>query len=310
VRCPGALDVLSPLRGPDLASAFVERGFLELSSVVAPEYCDRLCARLERVLRGEYDTGVAPDKAPKRVKPGNDRLLGWSGNRNAPRTVQIINVWKADRTFADLVLSPTLGSIVAALGGEAFARGARVAQDQVWAKPPGAGPLVFHRDSPYFDMEPEDVVTVWITLDDLSEPASADSPSLGPLEYCVGSHRWREGRTGSANQFFQSERRRLLDSAARLEGIDDPARALEIVAVRVGRGGGSVHDGRTWHGSGPNESRDRPRRGLGIHFVPADAQWKRVEDGGRPIGRLWRRYVREGSRELPEDALPVTCDRR
>ena len=32
--------------------------------------------------------------------------------------------------------------------------------DQVWAKPPGAPPLVFHRDSPYFDFAPSDVVTV------------------------------------------------------------------------------------------------------------------------------------------------------
>jgi hypothetical protein len=36
----------------------------------------------------------------------------------------------------------------------AFTAGARVANDQVWAKPPGAAPITFHRDSTYFDFEP------------------------------------------------------------------------------------------------------------------------------------------------------------
>ena len=37
-------------------------------------------------------------------------------------------------------------------------------------------PLVFHRDSTYFDFDPSDVVTVWLALDDMT-------PDLGPLEY-------------------------------------------------------------------------------------------------------------------------------
>jgi ectoine hydroxylase-related dioxygenase (phytanoyl-CoA dioxygenase family) len=41
---------------------------------------------------------------------------------------------------------------------------------QVWAKPPGASPLVFHRDSAYFDFEPfNQVVTVWVALDDMTD---------------------------------------------------------------------------------------------------------------------------------------------
>ena len=97
----------------------------------------------------------------------------------------MINIWKADRDFARVVLSPTLGRIVAALGG--WANGARVANDQVWAKPPGAAPLTFHRDSAYFDFVPSDVITVWIALDDME-------PELGPLQYVHGSHEWGDAR--------------------------------------------------------------------------------------------------------------------
>jgi hypothetical protein len=42
--------------------------------------------------------------------------------------------------------SPSLARLVAQLGGW---RGARVANDQIWAKPPGAAPITFHRDSTY-----------------------------------------------------------------------------------------------------------------------------------------------------------------
>lgn len=38
-----------------------------------------------------------------------------------------------------MVLSPQLGALAATLGGWS---GARVAEDQLWLKPPGAGPLL------------------------------------------------------------------------------------------------------------------------------------------------------------------------
>ena len=66
-----------------------------------------------------------------------------------------------------------------AMNPKAWSSGARVAQDQIWAKPPGASPLVFHRDSPYFDFVPDDVITVWIALDDMT------CDELGPLEYVL-----------------------------------------------------------------------------------------------------------------------------
>ena len=174
-----------PCRGcTEPTGEFKQAGFVRIEQLVPPAAAAHLADRLERVLRGEYDTGVPPDKRPKVPKgPG---ALGFSGERRGARTVQMINVWKADSAFAALARSPTLGRLVAQTAG--WASGARLAQDQVWAtdpspnpspsrsrsrsrsrspnpdqvwaKPPGAPPLVFHRDSPYFDFAPSDVVTV------------------------------------------------------------------------------------------------------------------------------------------------------
>lgn len=88
------------------------------------------------------------------------------------RTLQVINIWKSDEAFKSLVHSKRLGKLVAKLAGWP---GARVANDQVWAKPPGASPLTFHRDTTYFDFAPNEIVTVWIALDDV------DDPELGAL---------------------------------------------------------------------------------------------------------------------------------
>ena len=135
---------------------------------------------------------------------------------------------------------------------------------------------------------PSDVVTVWVALDDMDE-------ELGPLEYVRGSHKWGDGRVGSLSSFFQSENRKWLYSAATLEGIINPEETLEIVSLAGLRAGGiSIHHGKAWHGSGKNRSMDRPRRGLGLHFVPAEVTFTT----NARKSKLWRSYV-------PDD---VVCD--
>ncbi len=80
-------------------------------------------------------------------------------------------------------------------------------------RPPGAPPLAYHRDSPYFMFDPNPVATVWIALDDMTD-------DLGPLTYVRGSHLWGDGRVGSSQNFFQDDGgMALLYSAARREGI-------------------------------------------------------------------------------------------
>eukprot|EP00854_Cymbomonas_tetramitiformis_P007534 gene7534-8970_t len=175
---------------------YARDGFVTLENLITPATVDILNERLERVLRGQYDTGTAPDKRPKLLKDNNKGVLGFSGNTQGVRTLQLINIWKADTQFKQLVLSSKLGHIVAELAG--------------WKS--GSPPLVFHRDTPYFDFNPSDVVTVWLALDHMD-------PCLGPLQYVKGSHRWGEGRTGSANMFFDKDTKALLYSAAEREGV-------------------------------------------------------------------------------------------
>ena len=135
-------------------------------------------------------------------------------------------------------------------------------------------------------------------------------PELGPLEYVKGSHKWGDGRVGSSSSFFQSENRKLLYSAAKLEGIEPET--LEIVSMSGLKAGGiSIHHGKCWHGSGKNRSTDRPRRGLGLHFVPAEVKWTQYAKRSK----LWKRYVPDVSdedlanTELSDDIFPIVWER-
>jgi hypothetical protein len=230
---------------------FQSEGFTTFPTVFSIETVNALNHELELVLRGTYDTNVAPDKHPKIVKQPMPTAennyyysLGYSGNDRS-KVFQIINIHKSNKLFRELVLSPILGKLVAKL--MQWEGGARLAQDQIWAKPTGSKPLVYHRDSPYFMFDPDSVATVWIALDDMDE-------EKGPLTYVKGSHKWGKGRWGSAQYFFLEDGgESLLYSAAEKAGvrIDE----LEYVSMAgLMAGGLSIHDGRTWHGSGSNIS--------------------------------------------------------
>ncbi|KAG7349690.1 mitomycin antibiotics/polyketide fumonisin biosynthesis protein [Nitzschia inconspicua] len=289
-----------PKISDSVVQSFRSNGFIVCPNVITRAAVDALNDRLEEVLRGIYDRGQKPDKIPRILKGNKPRIpsadcnssntnektrkrgtsigpLGFSGNLQNVKVLQIINIHKADSLFRKLETNGSLAKIVAQLAG--WDAGARLAQDQVWAKPPGAPPLVFHRDSPYFMFEPSDVVTVWIALDDMD-------PDVGPLEYVIGSHIWGDGRVGSAQQFFHSNVKSLLKSAAEREGLE--VDELEIVSMAGLKAGGlSIHHGKIWHGSGKNSSTTRPRRGLGLHFVPANVRF--TKDAAN--SSIWKSYV-------------------
>lgn len=129
---------------------FNDDGFVVSNELVSLEACQAVCEELDCILRGELVGDCRPDKCPKGSV---------SCRTPSKKVLHLINTWKSSDTIKAVVTNPALGKLVAELGGW---KGARVAEDQVWVKPPGSGPLVFHRDSPYFDFDPADVITVWI----------------------------------------------------------------------------------------------------------------------------------------------------
>lgn len=152
-------------------------------------------------------------------------------------------------------------------------------------KPPYDGQAVlWHQDGSYWPLEPMEVVTLWLAIDD-------SLPENGCMRVIPGTHRMElsslRPRTDVPN-VLSSE----IDPA-----LVDESRAVDLV---LRAGGVSVHHPNIIHGSNPNRSPLR-RYGLTIRYIPTSTRI--VADSGlTPEGRWPSAFLLRGS------ALPAVND--
>ena len=186
------------------------------------------------------------------------------------------------------MLSAELGELISQL---TCWSGVRIMQDNVLWKPAGAKSLGYHQDSAYLSwFKPSDLCSVWIALDD----THADG---GTLEFVCGSHRWPlskpEGEFHAPLKY-----RHVMEQVATQSGIEP-----EIFFVEVPAGGGSVHHGYTWHGSGQNKG-NTPRRALVLHAMQSNVEYV-PEHFNQGIGPVYARYRRLGDNKMDENHFPI-----
>ncbi len=266
----------------DQRTRFGEDGFLVVERLIDAPTVEILRERFARLFRGDFETGVRPDEVNWQEGTGDPTL-----------TRQICNGWKADREIARTVLDESIGRALAQLAGWP---GARLVQDNLLWKPPGARPLGHHQDNAYLAWyTPREMLSCWIALDDTSAEG-------GTVEYLRGSHRWARSEAPEGPFHGPADYRASMIRAAKAEGV-----APEIVPVEVPAGGGSFHHGWTWHGSGVNAS-GCERRALVVHGASSQARFvaERLGEGNGPI---YGRYRRLGDDSMDENHFPVLWSR-
>jgi len=203
---------------------FKDDGFLILENFVPIEFTQRLVDRIDPLFHGQFETGIYPDE------------WYWRPGLSLPDiTREMCNAWKCDLTIASLVLSAEIGRLSATL---AEWDGARIGQDSVWMKPPGAKEIALHQDGAYIDyLDPPAMMTCWIALN----PASIAD---GTLIYAKGSHKWNLIDVAGEFHAPTKDYRWAMLQAAEQAGVPEP----ELVVVEVPAGGCAFHHGRTWHG--------------------------------------------------------------
>jgi hypothetical protein len=254
---------------------FRRDGFLIVERLLCVERVAALCERFPKLFAGRFDTGIYPDE------------WYWREGMSLPDvTRHMANAWKADLAVAKLALSADIGRAAARLTGWS---GVRLGQDTIWWKAPMTKPIAHHQDSSFMDfLDPAHTVTCWLTLDDTHRDA-------GTLEYVPGSHLWP--LSPLPDSFHgQEDYRAQMKAAAEAAGVE----TQEPVFIEVPAGSCVFHAGEIWHGSGPNTTGDRMRRSIGIHMVPADAQFS-----DRHGGYIYRRYQRTDDPTLDESFFPV-----
>lgn len=252
---------------------FSEDGFLVVEGFLLPGEVEAARSRFEPLFGGEFPTGLQPDEWNWR--PGRDPH---------DRTRQICNGWKSDPVVAAIVLSARIGRAVAQL---ADWPGARIGQDNVIWKPPGAKALGFHQDDGYCDwVIPPGYITCWMALD-------ATSAEGGTIEYARGSHRW--GVFPPEGAFHAPENH----YAALERAAQEAGEAVQIVRPEVSAGSCIFHHGCTFHGSGPNHG-TRSRRSLVSHCLSSAARFHPSN-----VSYIYSRYRRRDTLDMDESFFPV-----
>ncbi len=147
------------------------------------------------------------------------------------------------------------------------------------SKPPGDGqPVLWHQDGSYWPLEPMEVVTLWLAVDD-------SRPENGCMRVIPGT------------QGMQlHEMKRHTDEANVLSSRMDPEWVNENQAVDIvlQAGGVSVHHPNIVHGSNANVS-DRRRCGLTIRYIPTTTRI--ISEGPFPSAFLLRGKAVKGVNE-------------
>ena len=119
--------------------------------------------------------------------------------------------------------------------------------DQALFKPAHhGGPVHWHQDNAYWRCSPPNLVSCWLTLDDVDI-------HNGAMQFIPGSH------------FRSVEHERAADTNALLD-MGDRIDESEAVVVALPAGGVTLHHCQTLHYTAPNVT-DNQRRAFAIHFM-------------------------------------------
>ena len=209
----------------DCTQSYNKNGFILYPQSIDPTLVSNALLGTQEVLKGHYDTGVAPWSTPG---VGEDKKI---------QRVQQIHL--ANTAVRDLLTTPSIGKLAANIMA---AKRIQIALTQLYFKPEhsGTGGLVgFHRDTDYIAVFTAGVINTWIPLTDID-------PNMGPLTYINQSHCWplKSRYTDVSSQCIDQQRQFL-----KAEAIPHPW--CETTSVTEA-GGISFHHPQILHGSAEN----------------------------------------------------------
>lgn len=218
-----------PVISPEQVEAFWRDGYVAVHDVLSEEEVERLRRRADDILLGVVDFPRDQMEAePELGKPlAVDRRMGIR---------KIRNLTTYDPVFAELLEHPKVIRIATAVLGPDV----KLLTGQMLCKPARFGSAKpYHRDAPKWALDPDDILTLWIALDDATL-------QNGCMRFLKGSHR----------------------SAP---GVD-----LDEEAIEVKAGSGTLHHSQVLHETSDNRTAHR-RRAMTLVFAKATAKWRGEE---------------------------------
>jgi ectoine hydroxylase-related dioxygenase (phytanoyl-CoA dioxygenase family) len=188
-------------------------------------------------------------------------------NKADKQMLQIMQMCEISIQFRKLVYHERILDVIEDLIGPNI----QLFHDQALYKPAyQGGPVHWHQDNAYWQCAPANLVSAWLTLDDVNR-------DNGAMQFIPGTHLQVVGhdRAQTSNT--------LLDSGSHAD-------ASRAVVVDLPAGGITIHHCQTLHMTAPNTTANQ-RRAIAIHFMNPGTKSLRTNQYlpvsfGRPVLRM------------------------
>jgi phytanoyl-CoA hydroxylase len=227
----------------DQLAAYQRNGYLLVEELVTPNEVAALCERLREYTHGERSREGLAIQIEPRVERGEIQVQHpGDGIRKIDLLVQ------HDDLFQRLVLHPNMVGVVQGILGPDI----KLYRNTLLLKPPEVGSQKgWHQDSPYWPIEPMNLCSCWLPLDDAT-------PENGCMVVLPGWH-----KRGPLPHVSVTD-----DYVIAEEQFDPSAR----VAVPMRAGSGLFFHSLLPHYTGPNRS-SRWRRAIAITYMSAESRY-------------------------------------
>lgn len=174
-------------------------------------------------------------------------------------------MWRDDAAFRAAALDSPAAEIAARVMGSCRAD---FFYDQAFSKEPGAmKPTPWHQDLPYWPVKGEEITSVWIALDEVTQES-------GAVEFVIGSHKfdtlYRPVPFGAPNAINRDYENSPFEPLPDIENMRD---TFSIVSFDMEPGDCLVFHARIIHGAPGNSRADRRRRSLALRYTGDDARY-------------------------------------
>jgi ectoine hydroxylase-related dioxygenase (phytanoyl-CoA dioxygenase family) len=242
---------------PDQVDEFWANGFLKVGKILTDDEIE--------TYRAEYDRIFAEARAGKinfrNLAIDNTDDLD-AKNQAGKQMLQIMQMCEISILFRRLIGDDRILDVIEDLIGPNI----QLFHDQaLWKPAHTGGPVHWHQDNAYWRCTPPNLVSAWLTLDDVTR-------TNGAMQFIPGTHLQAVGHAKASTS------NALLDSGEHA----DTGRA---VVVDLPAGGITIHHCQTLHMTEPNTT-PRQRRALAIHYmVPGTRSLRTGEYLGVSFGR-------------------------
>ena len=219
----------------DQIDTFHRDGFLRYGRILDEEEISVLRVEYDRVFK---EAEESEDRKARALTA--DEQYAEEGSSEPKSVLQIMQMCERNLHFRRLLYHSDILDVVEDLIGPNI----QLFHDQALSKPPHTGgPIPWHQDNGYWQCRPANLVSCWLTLDDVDV-------KNGAMQLLPGSHLQPQGHEQGSGTLLESKE-------------VNPSKA---VVIDLHAGGCMFHHCQTLHHTAPNQT-DRQRRALAIHFM-------------------------------------------